>query len=507
MVTIHPIGIDDAIHVRGKHLYKKHNNGTSMTSFTIKGIAFPTPPESDDNVRHGGDVPDVLRGYNATAWLAILKKLRLELDLDFNTIRLYRMHLQKIDYSEFFDGAAALGVYVIVPLTSAFGAGVLDRTLAAPKCYDKKLFGYGATAIVEYLKYPNVLAGMVGNEVMNDEVAWRAAPCIRAYARDLKLFMDTNQDVSFNRTLPLIYAAQDSSVIGGAEMDKDKAMKLTAEYLTCAEEGKGMIVPDDTDSRHGLTHFEENKFGQSPIDIIGVNVESWCSSTQDYQRNPDGTPGSYFGLHEALRNVSVPIIFSEMGCPHSQFDGDDTDRKTVEGTRDWKQIPVVMGEMADSWSGFVAYTMDGPKDFNMMSGGPWNGSDTLTPTKDFDNFKKQLDEISGVTPLMNTIRDQDAIPRWCSKVESELLSCCDLRIFNDGNIRSFVKTVDAQGRQKFAVEPVWYAVAALTFVLYVAASKRHKRRTDLSPNLVPLQRVSSDGVTSNGSHTVNYGTV
>ena len=94
--------------------------------------------------------------------------------------------------------------------------------------------------------------------------------------------MDTNQDVSLNRTLPLIYAAQDSSVIGGAEMDKDRAKKPTAEYLTCAEEGKGTIVADDTDSCHGLNHFEDNIFGLSPIDIIGVNVKSWCSSTHDY---------------------------------------------------------------------------------------------------------------------------------------------------------------------------------------------------------------------------------
>ena len=117
-----------------------------------------------------------------------------------------------------------------------------------------------------------------------------------------------------NRTLPLIYAYQDSSVIGGVEMEKNQVIKLTADYLTCAENGKGTLVADvaNNEPEHGLQHFEENRFGQSPLDIIGINVESWCSSTQTFLRNPDGTPGSYFSLYEALKNTSVPIIFTEV---------------------------------------------------------------------------------------------------------------------------------------------------------------------------------------------------
>ena len=62
-----------------------------------------------------------------------------------------------VDYSEFIEGAAELGIYIIVPLTSASGGGVLDRTLAAPKCYKKSLFNYGASALKVYLQHPNVL--------------------------------------------------------------------------------------------------------------------------------------------------------------------------------------------------------------------------------------------------------------------------------------------------------------------------------------------------------------
>lgn len=295
MKSFKPITNKDAIHVKGKHLYKSDG-----TPFTVKGIAFPTPPETAKSK------------YDAKSWLAVLHQLR-DLDLEFNTIRLYRLE-SSVDYSEFFKGAAELGVYVIVPLTSAEGQGVLDRKLPAPKCFKSKLFVYGARSVREYLQHPNILAGTVGNEVMNDEKAWMAAPCIRSYSLDLKKLMNNmvGEGVT-NRTLPLLYAAQDSATIGGATVDKDEVMKLTVDYLTCVEGSAA----------------EEEK----PIDIYGVNIESWCSSTQDYYHNPDGTVGTYYSLWQALRQSSIPIIFSEMGCPHSQFDKDDLERKTKEGTR------------------------------------------------------------------------------------------------------------------------------------------------------------------------------
>ena len=174
-----------------------------------------------------------------------------------------------------------------------------------------------------YLQYPNVLAGMIGNEVMNDAKAWRAAPCVRAYAADLKIYMENMvRSGVVERTLPLMYAGQDSATIGGAGVSKDEVMGLTLDYLSCVR-GEGV----DMSRSVGSSEY------QSPIDIYGVNIESWCSSTQDFYTNPDGTPGSYYSLWMALRNASIPIVFSEMGCPHSQFDRDDEERKTKEGTR------------------------------------------------------------------------------------------------------------------------------------------------------------------------------
>ena len=128
------------------------------------------------------------------------------------------------------------------------------------------------------------------------------------------------------------------------------------------------------------------------------------------------------------------------------------ERKTPEGTRDWRQVSIVMDEMADSWSGFVAYAYDGPDDFVMMSGGPYNGADILTPTKDFYNFKKQLDKVAGKTILVNDTKS-DILPRRCSHVETGLLMCCDLRLFNDDMIPSFLNTVKIQAPQKGSGHP------------------------------------------------------
>lgn len=134
-----------------------------------------------------------------------------------------------------------------------------------------------------YSQFPNTLAGVVGNEVMDSLSAWKAAPCIKAYVRDLKLYMKENLD----RSLPLVYTAQDNGI--GAAVTAPKAMRLTANYLSC----------------------RSNK-GDSSIDVFGINVESWCSSTGTFKENDDGSEGTYYSLWKALHNTSVGLVFAEM---------------------------------------------------------------------------------------------------------------------------------------------------------------------------------------------------
>jgi len=160
-----------------------------------------------------------------------------------------------------------------------------------------------------------------------------------------------------------------------------------------------------------------------------------------------------------------------MGCPHSQYDGDDPVRKTPSGARDWADVSVVSNEMADTWSGYVAYAYDGPSDFDMMSGGPWNGVDVLAPTTDMYNFKMRLNEDVAMTPRGGggpTTKTNDVAahgivrtppPRRCDEVEAELLSCCDVRLFDDDDMASF--RYDEGADLRLSHRARWYAAAAM----------------------------------------------
>jgi len=238
---------------------------------------------------------------------------------------------------------------------------------------------------------------------MDSLMAWKAAPCIKAYVRDLKLYMQQNME----RQLPLVYTAQDNGI--GAAVTAPEAMRLTANYLSC-----------------------QSDKGDPTIDVFGINVESWCSSTGTFEKNDDGSEGTYYSLWKALDNTTVALIFAEMGCAHSLF---NRDNHIADKNRDWKQVPVVLNDMADTWSGFSAYTYDGNPDFDMFRGGPWNGRDVLEPTQDFFNFCHQL-EATGQAALNSTQMKHEESPPLCTDVRAEIQSCCD-GVFSDHHVELY----------------------------------------------------------------------
>lgn len=145
--------------------------------------------------------------------------------------------------------------------------------------------------------------------------------------------------------------------------------------------------------------------------------------------------------------------------------------------RDWAQIPIVLNDMADSWSGFIAYTYDGPQDFTMFTGGPWDGKHTLTPTKDFDNFQYQLDQVADLRPNV-TIGNDDYtfLPRQCGDVEADLLSCCDVRLFSDNRMPSYANMIDPKtGRP--TNHNMWLTLAAFLIALGVTAWIHRRSRS------------------------------
>merc|ERR1711920_395397 len=213
--------------------------------------------------------------------------------------------------------------------------------------------------------------------------------------------------------LPLMYATQHDSPI--AYVLPDEAVKLTLDYLYCA---------DDTEDGDTI----DNKF------IFGINIESWCSSLQSFEYEEDGEESSYHSLWRTLSGgnktetitdavtgetttvqlqpisplpVSVPVIFSEIGCSRELFNRDnDVQPKLV---RDWKQLSLVSkyGLMSDIFSGFIAYGYDGGgnSNFRMMGGDNnplWDGKHPLPPSPDYNNFRHQLSKVDEINNGVNT---------------------------------------------------------------------------------------------------------
>jgi len=423
-----PITYEDRVIVKDNYLvYQKDPS----RRFFVKGIAFPVAPihEHKNNDDHDDEYSSF---YNAKGWIAILRQLR-KASPHINTIRLYELY-DVHDYSEFFHEAARLGFYLVLPLTSgqASTGGILNRNKPAPHCYTEDLYHYGTTIVDSILlnttsiansivsTYPNILAAVLGNEVMNSLPAWQAAPCILAFGRDLKRHaLSTLQQQTFQtdheedliRRLhdllpPFMYATQHDGI--GAAVSPAEMVQWTLEYMaTCAA------------NNHILVRSSDQPI--SVIDIFGINIESWCSSEQQFGVNSDGTIGTYLDLYQQLAAlqsiqigndsnneteshgtpVQVPILFSEVGCSKQLFNRDNGLRtpgqiQRQSAARDWKQLSVIMGlPMKTVWSGFVAYSYGGPTYFRMTKGGLWDGVHPLDiDTTDMHNFLNELNKSS-----------------------------------------------------------------------------------------------------------------
>mmetsp|Transcript_11245 Transcript_11245/g.15823 ORF Transcript_11245/g.15823 Transcript_11245/m.15823 type:complete len:456 (+) Transcript_11245:40-1407(+) len=426
-----PIGPNDYITVEGNKLYDSHGD-----RFFMKGIAFPISPEP------------AIYGYNSTGWINVLDQLQ-ELGLEFNTIRLYKMD-PSIDYSLFFDAAAEMGVYILVPLTGYHGDGDLDRDVPPLTCYKPELYGYGVRSINNYKRFPNVLGGVIGNEVMNNEITWQSAPCVKAYTRDLKKYVTKH----VNRPFPLIYTAQHGGI--GA-YSPTKVLEHTLDYLTCDP------TPTDND--------EEN----DGLDMFGVNIESWCNPNDTFEH----TVGSYKEVWEGLHDSPIPLFFSEMGCPQNLYKHEESEGY---GRRQWNQIDVVLNEMSDTWSGFSAYAYEdgtGRVDgFNMFEGGVWDGFHTLEPNEDFFNFQKQMKNTDH-EPVDGDYNITAYTSQTCDKVLNDLKQCCNIDLLDINMMPSHFEEFEAKKEMEtfgyfFGIV---FAIATLGFG-YLKCKKSHPKTLD-----------------------------
>lgn len=109
----------------------------------------------------------------------------------------------------------------------------------------------------------------------------------------------------------------------------------------------------------------------------------------------------------------------------------------------------------------------------MFKGGPWDGKKTLQPTKDFENFKYELHHISDIKANISQDNDEIILPSQCNVIETELMSCCDVRLFSDSKMPSYATMVDAR-TGRVANNNYWFTLVAFLIAL-AATALIHKR--------------------------------
>lgn len=323
------------ISVKGQHLY--YPNGTQ---FHVQGIGFP----------------DINTDNHVDDWIAVLRRIN-SLSPNVNAVRIYRppecaKKLGSACFEPFMREADKLGIYVLVPGSGVewgffpgtedgcYERGGVDKGLQG--CYEfGGVLGFGRMIVANF-NYPNTLAIVLANEI---EQNLKALPVLKAYARDMKSWMQTcyseNDSPSKGtmRQIPLMYAATDSDVFADQ-----------AGYLFCDS-------PDVS------------------IDIYGLNVERWV--------NDAGGKTEYDKINGQVKDGQWQGAFlhSEEGGPNELV--------PPNPARTWKQLP----NFFTQWpyiNGFFGYAYNGKVGFNMFDG----TSATATELPDGKTFFAQIGNIA-----------------------------------------------------------------------------------------------------------------
>jgi hypothetical protein len=364
--------------VVGQHLYFPNN-----TQFHIQGIGFP----------------DISGDANVQDWIDVLKRIH-SYSPNVNAVRIYRppecaLKLHATCFEPFMREADKLGIYVVVP-----GSGVqwgtfpgtpagCDPPMSAglQGCYEKGgVLGFGRM-IINNFNFPNTLAIILANEV---EQNMGAMPVLKAYARDMKLWMqecnsnDESPSKGVMRQIPLMYAATDSDTF-----DEQ------AGYLFCNR--KDVI-----------------------IDIYGFNVERWCGKNNQDELGKQ----QYDKINAKVKegNWNGAFAHSEEGGPYG----------TNLGPRTWGQLP----QFSTSWpyiNGYFAYAYFGKEGFNMFDG-------QTAAANLLDDGKTFFSQINNITAPPSSIQPQEMPSAKCAssiKAKSgedvKMSSVSDIKIYATGD--------------------------------------------------------------------------
>lgn len=238
---------------------------------------------------------------NATS---CLRDAALMQELGINTIRVYNVD-PTLNHDLCASIFNAVGIYMFIDVNSPLPLQSLDPGNLVTS-YSETYLNHIFSVVEAFGPYPNTLAFISANEVMNTVATGQTSPpYIRAVTRDLKNYISNH----LTRSIPVGYSAADVSQI----------LTDSWAYLSCDINGQSS--------------------DPSRSDFFGLNSYSWCgptSLTANYDASGYNTIISTFG------NTSIPVFFSEYGC------------NKVE-PRVFDEVPVLYGNMTSVMSGGLVY--------------------------------------------------------------------------------------------------------------------------------------------------------
>ncbi|OMH82682.1 1,3-beta-glucanosyltransferase GAS1 [Zancudomyces culisetae] len=300
---------------------KKFFDSTTGNEFYIKGVAYQ--PETGE--------PDPLNRDPLADPVGCARDAPLLKELGANVIRVYQT-LWSNNHDECMKTFSKNGIYVMLDVATP----AISINRQTPY-WTTDLFDGFRKKIDAFAGYDNVLGFIIGNEVANDKETTPSAAFVKAATRDVKAYL------SFNKMdYPVGYASND---------DQDIRDQLKT-YFNCG---------DDDSAR---------------VDFYGLNLYSWCKSTDTLQTS------GYDKVVAEYQSYSVPLLLTEYGC------------NTYKPRAFGEAKALYSSSMTDVFSGgfMYMYTQE-ENDYGIVQVS--YGQSKVTKLEEFDNLKSVL---TGASP-------------------------------------------------------------------------------------------------------------
>ncbi|SPO03447.1 related to beta (1-3) glucanosyltransferase [Cephalotrichum gorgonifer] len=276
------------------------------------------------------------------------RDVKLMEELGVNTIRVYHVD-PKANHDGCMDVFDKAGIYVTLDMDTF-------PTFIKPynSYWNTTQFEMYSAVMDTFIKYDNLMALYVGNEIIAKSDQSLSAPFIKAAVRDMKAYRDRKG----YRKVPVGYTAADIAEL----------RPMLQDYLTCGGNSS------------------------ETVDFFGLNAYEWCTPNT-YEAS------GYPVLQEMAEQFPVPIFFSETGCI------------TGPEPRKWEDMDAIFSQpMVDDWSGAMVYewifeqnqygivSYGEPAELGVETGDVHDGftrKGTPTPRQpDFDNLKTRWASIT-----------------------------------------------------------------------------------------------------------------